>query len=142
MGVSDFVVTVSGDTALLQSLNSEISKYISLNAFIYRYDNEKIEFFCIIDNFFITCKILYDILSGFAYENSCLIIETKLIGREFNFKSEIEFINWIYSIHRNRILFEYSVNGAFIVPTKNYYKKKNKYKRFKKKYVALNSERE
>lgn len=135
MGCADFYISVVGKKDVLDVVNNELKKF----DYIYKIScNDKIEIEGYFDNFIITVKVLYSILKNYKNTIKIRSLRDEII---FNFNSEIEFLNWLYSLYNEKINNYYKVFGVLFIPSDDYYKRRNKF-RLRKYYKKVSIESE
>lgn len=136
MGCADFYISVVGKKDVLDVVNNELKKF----DYLYKIScNDKIEIEGYFDNFIITVKILYSILKNYKNTIKIRSLRDEII---FNFTSEIEFLNWLYSLYNEKINNYYKDFGVLFIPSDDYYKRRNKFglRKYYKK-VSIESEK-
>lgn len=133
MGCADFYLTIYTDNNLIVKISEKLNIYSEYNAFNYLNSANKIEIECFFDNFIITNKILFSVLSSFRNNQDKIEIEANKIIRAFNFNSELEMFNWLFDIYGSKMDGYFKDYGFLSIPAKDYYKKRNKLKKYYKK---------
>ena len=136
MGCADFYISVVCKKDVLDVVDNELKKF----DYLYKIScSDKIEIEGYFDNFIITVKVLYSILKNYKNTIKIRSLRDEII---FNFNSEIEFLNWLYSLYNEKINNYYKDFGVLFIPSDDYYKRRNKFtlRKYYKK-VSIESEK-
>ncbi len=132
MGLADFYLNIYIDESLSLCVNEKLNSYDEYNLFNYIKSQNEISIECYFDNFLITNKILFSVLSSFNDKGKIKLEAMKSVT-EFNFQSELELFNWLYKIYEYKMDDYFKDLGFLSIPAKNYYKRRNKYRKYYKK---------
>ena len=137
MGAADFYVGISFN-CIEQVIKFE-EKFLKSNAnnFIAMRKEVNDDIFliaceCYFDNLLPSCFILFDIIE-YCKNGYDFIIESRFVERKYDFNKEIELVNFILEVHKDRIRFYYEMLGALVVK-RNYYINCRKLKKLYFKY--------
>ena len=98
MGLADFYLNIYIDESLSLCVNEKLNSYDEYNLFNYIKSQNEIGIEGYFDNFLITNKILFSVLSSFSDKGKIKLEAMKSVT-EFNFQSELELFNWLYKIY-------------------------------------------
>ena len=132
MGSADFYLNIYIDESLSLCVNEKLNSYDEYNVFNYIKSQNEISIEGYFDNFLITNKILFCVLSSFNDKGKIKLEAMKSVT-EFNFQSELELFNWLYKIYEYKMDDYFKDYGFLSIPAKNYYKRRNKYRKYYKK---------
>lgn len=132
MGSADFYLNIYIDESLSLGVNEKLNLYDEYNAFNHIKSQNKIEIEGYFDNFIITNKILFSVLSSFNNKGKIKLEAMKSVI-EFNFQSELELFNWLYKIYEHKMNGYFKDYGFLSIPAKKYYKRRIKLKKYYKK---------
>lgn len=133
MGCADFYLNIYSDNNLVIKICEKLSYYDEFNVFNYLKNENKIEIEGYFDNFLITNKILFSVLSSFNVDQDKIVIETMKKNKNFNFNSELEMFNWLFNIYETKMNGYFKDYGFLSIPAKKYYKRRIKLKKYYKK---------
>lgn len=133
MGCADFYLNIYTDDDLVVKICEKLSFYDEFNVFNYLKSENKIEIEGYFDNFLITNKIMFSVLSFFRNGQDKIEIESMKKHQDFNFNSELEMFNWLFNIYDSKINGYFKDYGFLSIPAKNYYKRRIKLKKYYKK---------
>jgi len=133
MGCADFYLNIYTNNNLDVKICEKLDFYDKFNVFNYLKIENKIEIECFFDNFLITNKILFSILSLFREEQDKIELETMKIKQKFNFISELDMFNWLFDIYESKMNGYFKDYGFLSIPAKDYYKKRIKLKKYYQK---------
>lgn len=136
MGCADFYLNIYLEEKYENKLDFIINELKKHNIFSFRFSkledgSFKIYLFCLFDNFLPTNIIIYNIFG--LVNDGGISIETNQSKSEFSFKNDNEYLTFIYSEQKTRMMFYYQSMNYLGIEHTNYYK--NRYKRkYKKLY--------
>ncbi len=119
MGCADFYLNIYSDNNLVIKICEKLSYYDKFNVFNYLKNENKIEIEGYFDNFLITNKILFSVLSSFNIAQDKIVIETMKKNKNFNFNSELEMFNWLFNIYETKMNGYFKDYGFLSIPAKN-----------------------
>lgn len=80
------------------------------------------------DNILPTLILIFDIL--YEYKSDIITIESYGMKEKFNFETVEEFIYFVLKVNKNKLNAYYEELGYFSLNSKNYYKTRNKLKKY------------
>lgn len=80
------------------------------------------------DNLLPTLILIFDVLK--EYKSNKTIIESYGIKEKFNYENVEDFIKYIITANKNKLIAYYTELGYFSISSNNYYKTRNKLKKY------------
>ena len=140
MGTADFYLNVYLDKMYENKLEYVTTKLKLHKIFLFKITEKNSTFemsiYCFFDNFLPTTVIIYNIINSINTGQIC--IETNGIKCDFVFKTDYEFLNFIFNAQKNRLYSYYELIGYLGMDAINYYKI-SKNKKYRKLYHEFNN---
>lgn len=135
MGMADFYIKINFNENKEQDINVIFEKLVinDLYSTIIEPNNDLsiISIEGKFDNIVPTLILIFDIL--YEYKSDIITIESYGIKEKFNFESVEDFIYFIFKTNKKKLNAYYEELGYFSLNSKNYYKTRNKLKKYYKK---------
>lgn len=132
MGMADFYIKINFNENKEQDINVIFEKLVinDLYSTIIEPNNDLsiISIEGKFDNIVPTLILIFDIL--YEYKSDIITIESYGIKEKFNFESVEDFIYFIFKTNKKKLNAYYEELGYFSLNSKNYYKKRNKLKKY------------
>lgn len=131
MGMADFYLKFrfnDYDNTVIKNIYKKLQAETIFLSNLEQDENKKnISIECKFDNMIPSLIILYEIFNTFS--DSIISVETYGIIQSFKFTHEKDFINFVYSSNRNKMISYYKEMGYLAINANNYYKSRNKLKK-------------
>lgn len=132
MGIADFYIKINFNENKEQDINVIFEKLVinDLYSTIIEPNNDLsiISIEGKFDNIVPTLILIFDIL--YEYKSDIITIESYGIKEKFNFESVEDFIYFIFKTNKKKLNAYYEELGYFSLNSKNYYKTRNKLKKY------------
>ena len=132
MGMADFYIKINFNKNKEQDINVIYEKLVINNLYsTITETNNELSIISIegkYDNMLPTLILIFHIL--YEYKSDIITIESYGIKEKFNFETVEDFIYFIFKINKNKLNAYYEELGYFSLNSKNYYKKRNKLKKY------------
>lgn len=132
MGMADFYIKIIINDNKRHDINVIFEKLAINNLYSTKLEiNEELSVISIegkFDNILPTLILIFDIL--YEYKSDIITIESYGIKEKFNFETVEDFIYFIFKINKNKLNAYYEELGYFSLNSKNYYKTRNKLKKY------------
>ena len=132
MGMADFYIKINFNDNKTQDINVIFEKLVinNLYSIIIETNNESsiISIECKFDNILPTLILIFDIL--YEYKSDITTIESYGMKERFNFETIEDFIYFVLKANKNKLNAYYEELGYFSLNSKNYYKTRNKLKKY------------
>lgn len=136
MGMPDFYIKINFKESAREQYNF-VCKAFGANGIFRILDEEDetklVSIECKIDNFMPSVVIVFDTIN--KVKDCISSIETYGITRDYDFNEMDEFMSFVFSSNKEKILAYYKQTGYFAIDSDKYYENRNKLKKYYKKPI-------
>ena len=133
MGIADFYLKINFFKHNYDKFESIHQSLANENIFRILDNESELKFLlleCKFDNLLPSIIISFNIL--YPIRDNIASIETHGVVKEFVFNKVEEFLDFVFSINKNQLLSYYKQMGYLAIPSKKYYKRRSKLKKYYK----------
>ncbi len=132
MGMADFYIKINFNENKVQDIHGMFQKLVTNNLYSTIIEtNNELPIICIeakFDNMLPTLILIFENL--YEYKSDKITIETYGMKEKFDFENVEDFIYFVLKANKNKLNAYYEELGYFSLNSKNYYKTRNKLKKY------------